>query len=74
MVTRYTWHVVGGEHGLNIFSSLAITFWDLWCFEDLEEKDDWLTETINDKGVCRTAPATPGLLKSNTLISGLWLV
>ena len=23
---------------------------------------DWLYELINDEGVCRTAPATPGLL------------
>ena len=23
---------------------------------------DWLTQLINDKGVCRAAPATPGLL------------
>ena len=36
-------------------------------FEDLEEKDHWLTEVltawINDEAVCRTGPATPGLLK-----------
>ena len=35
-------------------------------FEDFEEKDDWgtqfINQLINDKGVCRTAPATPGLL------------
>ena len=35
-------------------------------FNDLEEKDDLLTESINewiiDKVVCRTAPATTGLL------------
>ena len=36
---------------------------DLWYLEDWEEKADWLTELINDKGVW-TAPATPGLLKS----------
>ena len=39
---------------------------DLWCFEDLEEKDDSINQSITDGGVCRTAPATPGLL--NTLI------
>ena len=31
-------------------------------FEDLVEKADSLTDLISDKGVCRTAPATPGLL------------
>ena len=39
------------------FRSLAI--WDLCCFEDLEEKDQWL----NYEGVSRSAPATPDLLK-----------
>ena len=37
---------------------------DLWCYEDLEEKDQSISELINDGGVCRTAPSTPGLLKS----------
>ena len=36
-------------------------------FEDLDEKDDyvteWINEWINDKAVCRTARATPGLFK-----------
>ena len=36
--------------------------WDLWCFEDLKEKDRWLTRSISDGGVCRTAPATQGPL------------
>ena len=35
-------------------------------FEDLEEKDDLINQLINqlinDKAVCRTALATPGLL------------
>ena len=29
---------------------------------DLEEKDQSLNQSISDKAVCRTAPATPGLL------------
>ena len=37
--------------------------WDLWCFEDLEEKDRSVNQLISDRGVYRTAPATPGLLK-----------
>ena len=32
--------------------------------EDQEEKAHGLTESIKDEGVYRTAPATPGLLKS----------
>ena len=43
------------------FRSLALTVWDLWCFEDLEEKDDPINQSVNVRGVCRTAPATPGL-------------
>ena len=50
------------------FRSIALMVWDLWCFEDLEENDDWLnewiTESVTYEGDCRTAPATPGLLKS----------
>ena len=37
-------------------------FAHLWYYEDLEEKDDSVNELINDEAVCRTAPATPGLL------------
>ena len=40
--------------------------WDLWYFEDLEEKDYLLHQSVNqlvsDGGVCRTALSTPGLL------------
>ena len=36
--------------------------WDLWCLEDWEEKADLVTELINYEAVCRTAPATLGLL------------
>ena len=40
--------------------------WDLWCFEDLEEKDRCIdqsvNELINDGDDCRTALATLGLL------------
>ena len=67
-VTRDTWHVthLGGWTFSQNFSSLALTICDLWYYEDLEEKDDWLNqwmnELISDKTVYRTAPATPGLL------------
>ena len=42
--------------------SLALMVCDLLCFEDLEEKDRCLKQSVIDGGVCRTAPATPGLL------------
>ena len=42
--------------------SLALTVWDLWCFEVLDEKDDSISESVNGGGVCRTALAKPGLL------------
>ena len=29
---------------------------------DLEEKGKLISQSVSDKGVCRTAPATPGLL------------
>ena len=48
------------------FRSLALMVWDLWCFEDLEEKDHSISELIGDRGVCKTAPATRGLLLSYT--------
>ena len=59
-VTRGMWHLTHGG-GLTFspnFISLALTVWDFWYLEDLEEKD-WL---LNYEAVCRTAPATPGLL------------
>ena len=37
--------------------------WDRQCLIDSERKDDSMNQLISDKGVCRTAPATPGLLK-----------
>ena len=44
------------------FSFPAQMVWMLWCFEDLEEKDHSVNQSINHKAVCRRAPATPGLL------------
>ena len=26
--------------------SLALTVWELWCFEDLEEKDRWINQLM----------------------------
>ena len=43
--------------------------------EDLEEKDDLNNESVNQNGVCRTTPDTPGLLtifkKERKKIKGL---
>ena len=38
--------------------------WDVWCFEDFEEKDDSVDQSVNDAGDCRTAPAEADLLKT----------
>ena len=73
-MTYDTWHVILDTWSMTYvvewtvsknYSCLALTVRELWCFEDREEKDDWLTELISYKGVCRTAPATPGLLKKS---------
>ena len=64
-VTQDTWHVRGWTFYQN-FSSLSLTVCDLWYYEDLEEKADWIgqwiNQLINHEAVYRTAPATPGLL------------
>ena len=33
----------------------------------MEEKDESVNEYVNDKGVCRTAPAIPGLKNTKRL-------
>ena len=63
-MTCDTWHVT--HRGWSTWSQncrpLALTVWDLWNFEDWEEKDDplndWINELISNKGDCRNAPAT----------------
>ena len=56
------WHILGGEHSFKNFSSSALTVWNRQCHEDCERKDDLMNESMNYKGVCRTAMAKPGLL------------
>ena len=68
-VTSDMWDMEGGEHwtlnteqSLQIVKSLAHTVWEWRCLEDFLTKGS-PTEWMNDKGVCRTALAAPGLLK-----------
>ena len=44
------------------------------CPEDSELKDDLINQVISIGGVCRTAPATPGLLNSTLMevMSIIW--
>ena len=63
-------HGVGWTFSQNFSSLASIKAWELWCFEDLEKKDWWMNESINDGGVCRTAPATEDLL--NKLFPVAW--
>ena len=51
---------------MNILSKLQLSSSNglgVMTFEDLEEKDDSLNQLISGGGVCRKAPATPGLYK-----------
>ena len=67
--THDMWHVICDmwQTLCQNFRSLALRVWELWCFEDWEEKGHWLSNLINEwinyVAVCRTALATPGLLK-----------
>ena len=77
-VTPYTWHVThniwhvtngGGEHSLKISAPKRLPFGCNYVL-NLEEKDDWINEWTNDNGVCKTVPATPGLLKKRPSVAG----
>ena len=54
--------MVGGEHYLKL---------GLKVFEDLEENYEIVSRLINYKAICRTAPATPGLLKRGSHLATL---
>ena len=63
-VTRDTWHVWGGEHSLKISAPYLLLFVIYDIMKIWRKRLTELTnESINDKAVYRTAPATPGLLK-----------
>ena len=50
------------------FSSPALTAWDRQYREDSEQKDHSNNESMNEEGVYRTAPATPGLINIQSYI------
>ena len=47
--------------------SLALMNRDVWCFENWEEKDCSLNQSVNGGGVYGTALDTPGLLNIKLL-------
>ena len=56
-VTGEVWHMTGDMwhimHGVGWivyqkFSSLPLTVWMIWSFEDLEEKDDRLNQSMSE--------------------------
>ena len=49
------------------FSFPALTVWEWMYFKDLEETKS-VSESMNDNGVCWTAPAILGLLNVNTVL------
>ena len=62
-VTCDMWHMEGGEHYLKMSGLYLIWFGsecDLKIFP--HRMSDWINESMNEKGVCRTASATLGLL------------
>ena len=65
-MTFDTWHVKCDKW--QNFSSLDLTDCDLWYYEDLEEKAHRPNQSIKNKAFCRTAPATPGLLKIHEIL------
>ena len=66
-VKHYIWHVTRyTQRVVNIVSKLYFSS-RLWLmifgrFGGKGSLNQWMNQSLNDKGVCRTAPATPGLL------------
>ena len=65
-VTHDKWR--GGEPALKVSALQLLRFgskdvWKLFSQRITESFTKIIKELFNDKGVCRTAPATPGLLK-----------
>ena len=65
-VPRDMWHVtVGGRWTFSQNSAFYLLRFVIYDILKIWRKmlTQWLNELINYEGVCRTAPATPGLLK-----------
>ena len=43
--------------------------WEQRCPEDLEDRQGLVKYSVNHKGICSTAPATPGLLLRQNYIN-----
>ena len=63
-MTYITWHTGGGEHCVKIqvpsFNGLRYTVF--WRYFQKGSLTELINQLMNDKGVCRTASATPSLL------------
>ena len=62
-VTYDTWHIGDGEHCVKTSGPELLRFGSEDVLKTLRKRiNDWLSESVSDKGVCRKKPATPGLL------------
>ena len=61
-LTPDIWHVVGGEHNCQLSSSFDLGEMMFGRFGGKGWLNELINELMNDKGECRTAQATPGLL------------
>ena len=59
-------HLTHGEEKFMLFSSRNVGFMMFWRSRE-KGRPDQGSESINDGGVCRTAPVTPGLFKINAI-------
>ena len=63
-------HMVGGEHSLKISAPHLLRFGIDSVLKILSKRITYqINELMNDEGVYRTAPATPGLLKRKEYIT-----
>ena len=57
------WHMMGGEHFLKMSAPQLLGLGIESVLMILNKRiTQWMNQWISDKDVCRTAPATPGLL------------
>ena len=66
-VARDTWQVGRAEHSLKFSASQLLRSGNQGILKIFPQRmSELLNGLVCDKGVCRTAPATPGLLKNRT--------